>query len=181
MSLDPPIDGRSQQAEPDDLSEPALSQLTAERGAPLLDALEADHPGLLERADATGSYALATAVGLGFGREEAELCRQTARLTDIGLIYGGTDPFEAGAQLALGAGVPERVCDWIAQAAENYDGTGPHGLAGAAIPVFSRIVRAAKACDNFVEHGEQPAALRNLADSELDPAMVDALVSALGG
>ena len=87
--------------------------------------------------------------------------------------------YEPGAQVARGAGIPEVVCEWILGVAEHYDGTGPAGLSGSEIPVFSRIVRAAKRCDEFIEQGFQPADLRGLAGTELDPAMVDALASML--
>ncbi len=184
MSSDPPTDTHSSPADEPDAAEPALSQIVAARGEPLLEALEAGHPGSLDRANATGSYALAVAVGLGFSREEAELCRQTARLADIGRIYGADHLFESGAQLALGAGVPEVACEWLAQAGENYDGSGPLGLAGAEIPVFSRIVRAAKAGDSIASEpgtsaADVKAALRDMTDTELDPAMVHALVAML--
>jgi hypothetical protein len=178
MSSDHPIEDPSQPADPP-LGDPDLPQLIRERGEPLLEALEQDSPGSRDRADAAGAYALATAVGLGFGRPEAELCREAARLADVGRIYGAESPHEAGAQLARVAGVPEIVCDWILGVGERYDGTGPQGLSGSEIPVFSRIIRAAKRCDEFVGQGSRPAELRALAGTELDPAMVDALASML--
>lgn len=179
MSSDHPIEDPSAPADPP-LSDPDLPGLIRELGEPLLDGLEEHTPGSRERADARGAYALATAVGLGFGRPEAELCRETARLADVGRIYGaaGTQ-YEPGAQLARGAGIPEVVCEWILGVGERYDGTGPAGLSGSEIPVFSRIVRAAKRCDEFVCQGSPPGELRALAGTELDPAMVDALASML--
>lgn len=195
MSSDPLIEDPSQQAEPS-LSDPALAEFIRERGKPLLEGLEAHLPGSTEHADATGAYALAAAVGLGFARTEAELCRQTARLVDIGKIYVPAEVlaresatwtkeerasvsgrFEAGARLAEGAGLPSVICDWLLHTSEHYDGSGPAGLSGADIPVFSRIVRAAKRCDELITGGSAPSALRALAGTELDPAMVDALAS----
>jgi len=197
MSSDPPIEDRSQQAEPA-VTDPALAELIRERGEPLLEGLEAHLPGSTERAEATGAYALAAAVGLGFARTEAELCRQTARLADLGKIYVPADVlardpstltppeqaavagrFEAGAQLAEGAGLPAVICDWLLRISEHYDGSGPAALSGAAIPVFSRIIRAAKQCDELIVQGSEPSDLRALAGTELDPAMVDALASML--
>ncbi|MDQ2675890.1 MAG: hypothetical protein M3Y34_03695 [Actinomycetota bacterium] len=179
MSSDHQIDDPSRPADPP-LDDPELPGQVRELGEPLLEGLEESIPGARERANATGAYALATAVGLGFGRSDAELCRETARLADIGRIYEPAGAHhEAGAQLARGAGLPEAVCEWILAAAEHYDGTGPAGLSGSEIPVFSRIVRAAKRCDEFVMQGSDPAALRALAGAELDPAMVDALASML--
>lgn len=175
MSSDHQIEDPSGPADPP-LDDPELPGLVRELGEPLLEGLEESIPGARDRAAAAGSYALATAVGLGFGRTEAELCRETARLADIGRIYEPAGAHhEAGAQLARGAGLPEVVCEWILGVAEHYDGTGPAGLSGSEIPVFSRIVRAGKRCDEFVRKGSDPAELRALAGAELDPAMVDAL------
>ena len=177
MSSDHQIEDPSAPADPP-LDDPELPGLIRERGESLLDGLEEHEPGSLERADATGAYAFATAVGLGFGRPEAELCRETARLADVGKLYvTGPDHHEAGAQLARGAGVPDVVCEWLLSVSEHYDGTGPAGLSGSEIPVFSRIIRAAKRCDEFVTRGSEPAELRALAGTELDPAMVDALAT----
>jgi len=179
MSSDPPIDDPSQQAEPA-VSDPALAELVRERGAPLLEGLEAELPGSTERADAIGAYALATAVGLGFGRVEAELCRQTARLAYVGRIYEPAGAHqEAGARLASGAGVPAIACEWILRTEEHYDGSGPANLSGAEIPVFSRIMRAAMRCDELIAAGSKPAVLREIAGTELDPAMVNSLASML--
>jgi len=179
MSSDHQIDDPSAPADPP-LDDPGLPRLIRELGEPLLEGLSESVPGSRERADATGAYAFATAVGLGFGRSEAELCRETARLADIGRIYEPAGAHqEAGAQLARVAGLPEVVCEWILGVAERYDGTGPAGLSGSEIPVFSRIVRAAHRCDEFVAQGSQPSELRALAGTELDPAMVDALASML--
>ncbi len=179
MSSDHPIDDPSQPADPPP-SDPDLPGLIRERGEPLLDGLEEHLPGSRERADATGAYALATAVGLGFARPEAELCRQTARLAEIGRIYTPAEThYEAGAQLARGAGLPEFTCEWILAVGEHYDGTGPRRLSGSEIPVFSRIIRAARRCDELVRGGAEPAELRALAGTELDPAMVDALATML--
>lgn len=179
MSSDHPIENPSASADPP-LSDPDLPRLIRELGEPLLEGLEESAPGARSHADAAGAYALATAVGLGFRRLEAELCRETARLADIGRIYEPAGAHhEAGAQLARGAGLPEVVCDWLIGVAEHYDGTGPMGLSGSEIPLFSRIIRAAKRCDEFVSRGGTPTELRSLAGTELDPAMVDALASVL--
>ncbi len=47
------------------------------------------------------------------------------------------------------------------------------------IPVFSRIAKAARRCDDVVSAGSEPTSLRKLAGTELDPAIVDALASML--
>ena len=179
------------------------------RGAPLLEALESHSPGSGEHAEATGSYAFAGAVGIGLDRGTADLCRETAKLHDIGMIYvpaavtetpyAAWDAaqrrvfdahYEAGARLALGAGIPDEVCGWLLQIRERFDGTGPDGLAGEAIPVASRLTRAACACDTLLASpaGEDSLdarrrdavqRLRAAAGAELDPKVVEAVVPAL--
>ena len=179
MSSDHQSESLSGPADPA-LDDPELPGLVRELGEPLLEGLEESIPGARERANAAGAYAFATAVGLGFARAQAELCRETARLADVGRIYEPAGAHhEAGAQLARGAGLPEAMCEWILGAAEHYDGVGPAGLSGSEIPVFSRIVRAAKRCEELVRQDSDPAELRALAGTELDPAMVDALASML--
>jgi HD-GYP domain-containing protein (c-di-GMP phosphodiesterase class II) len=74
---------------------------------------------------------------------------------------------------------------------ERYDGQGyPEGLAGSEIPLASRILHA---CDAFVamtsarpyraavEEGEAIEELRRGAGTQFDPAVVDALLEAIGG
>jgi HD-GYP domain-containing protein (c-di-GMP phosphodiesterase class II) len=178
-------------------------------GAPLLEALEAHSPGSGEHADATGWYAFAGAAGIGLDRGAADLCRETAKLHDVGMIYVPAavtgKPFDswdaqerevfdahydAGARLARGAGIPEDVCGWLLQIRERYDGHGPEGLAGEAIPIAARVARVACACDTLLAWGgrsEPPPErrrdaierLRSGSGRELDPAVVDALVRVL--
>ena len=210
MSSDPPNASRSPGPDPAS-ADPAPAALARERGAALLEGLEAHLPGSLQHAEATGAYAFAAAVALGLGRAGAELCRETARLHDVGLLYVpapvmGT-PFdswdaeqraafdahyEAGAKLALGAGVPDDVCGWLLQIRERFDGQGPDGLAGEAIPVAARVTRAACACDTLLASAatgatldeRRPVAIERLraaAGRELDPSVVDALIPALAG
>jgi HD-GYP domain-containing protein (c-di-GMP phosphodiesterase class II) len=179
MSSDHQTDDPSQPTDPP-LGDPALIELVRERGEPLLEGLEKALPGARAHADDTAAYAFATAVALGFSREQAELCRETARLGNIGKIYGPPEiHHEAGSQLARGAGLPAMVCEWLRGTGERYDGSGPGSLSGSEIPVFSRIVQAAKRCDELLSQGSPPADLRALAGTELDPAMVDALASML--
>jgi putative nucleotidyltransferase with HDIG domain len=165
MSSDRPTGGPSR--EPDGTPvDPGFISLVRLRGAPLIDALDERIPGSRERAEATGSYAFAAAAGLGLDRIEAELCRETAKLHDIGKLYvpravlerdvselNGQERtlleshHEAGARVARGAGIPEVVCGWILSVRERFDGQGPEGLAGTRIPMASRVARAAHACD----------------------------------
>src|SRR5687767_10425530 len=98
--------------------------------------------------------------------------------------------YEAGAKLALGAGISDDVCGWLLQIRERFDGQGPDGLAGEAIPIASRIARADCACDTLLaspETGETlkqrqvdaATRLRAAAGQELDPAVVEALAGTL--
>ena len=97
--------------------------------------------------------------------------------------------FEAGYRLARGAGIPEHACEWLLRARERYDGDGPDGLAAEAIPIESRIIRAACSCDTALAHAEDTAekppagrAIERLAGgagNELDPRVVGALTAIL--
>ena len=215
MSLDRPSDAPSSGADPaphpgggGDLSKRAGAARVRVRGFALLDALERHLAGSAEHADATGAYAFATAVALGGDREQAELLREAARLHEVGRVYVPAEVLtaapdalspdqraqlethhEAGASLARGAGIPDDVCGWILNARERFDGAGPAGLEGDAIPVEARIIRAACACDRLLtwhaaEGTGDPAAaaaetLRGASGRELDPRVVDALTGVL--
>ena len=209
MSSDRPSENPSSAADSTD-GDLELASLVRERGEPLLEALEAHMPGARDHGEACGSYAFAAAVvGLGMSRGQAELCRETARLHDIGMVYvplqvAATaypeltpeqrqvfdDHYEAGARLALGAGIPDDVCGWLLQIRERYDGRGPDRLANGAIPIAARIARAACACDlsrAAPQAGESleerrrwaTAALRGVSGHELDPEVAGALAAVL--
>src|SRR5690606_33166072 len=135
MSSLPPSGARS--LTPD--ADPAHRGVVRDRGRALIDALDQHIPGAREHAEATGAYAFAAAAALGFDRNTAELCRETAKLHDIGKLYvpkeilarpaaeldeAGRERMrsqhEAGAGLALGSGIPEEVCVWIRAAGESF-------------------------------------------------------------
>jgi HD-GYP domain-containing protein (c-di-GMP phosphodiesterase class II) len=182
-----------------------LIELLRARSVPLLEALESHLPASRERSEAASSYAFAVAVELGMGRENAELARDVARVQDVGHVYipaevlatpaserDASDQellashYEKGAQLARGAGLPDQVCEWIRLGGERYDGTGPNGVAGSAIPAQARISRAAYACYEALAaaqadpEGPSPdVILRERANVELDPRLVNALASVL--
>lgn len=210
MSWVPPSGAPSPDADPaDEAAGVALADLVSERGAVLLDALEAHWPGARDHADATASYAFGAAVELRFERETAEALRETARLHEVGMVYvpsavlskqpeerdaEGRALIDAqptyGAELARGAGVPSRACQWIAASAERFDGGGPAGLAGERVPLEARIIRVACACDRMLTmpHASGTAAehratafawLRAAGGRELDPRVVAALTGML--
>jgi len=201
----PPPEGDSTAAEVD----LGLASLVRARGAPLLDALERHLPGSREHAAATASYAFATAVELGNDRRSSELIRETAKLHEIGKLYVSATVLarqpgertaderaqleghsEAAYRLARGAGIPDEVCGWILHVRERFDGDGPRGLAGAEIPLESRIARAGCACDRTLSGAIDAAStaercrqavegLRAMAARELDPQVVGALAAVL--
>jgi HD-GYP domain-containing protein (c-di-GMP phosphodiesterase class II) len=209
MSLDPlpgvPSAGTDEPAPPD--AEPAWAELARARGETLLDGLERHLPGSRRHADGTASYALAIAVELGADRASAELMREAARLHDVGKVYipaailarrreelgsqelALLDSHPAyGATLAIGAGVPERACEWIAASGERFDGSGVRGLAGERIPVEARIMRVACTCDALLSRRPATARalpwmasaeLRAAAGRELDPRAVEAMAAVL--
>jgi HD-GYP domain-containing protein (c-di-GMP phosphodiesterase class II) len=208
MSSDRPSDGPSPAAEAAGAAEAVgLAALVRGRGAPLLDGLSEHLPGAREHADASASYAFIAAAELGFDRERAELVREVARLHEVGRIYAPAElvakpPEElddgeraalashplAGAELARGAGLPPAACEWIRCSGERFGGGGPAGLAGDAIPLESRLIRAACACDRLLaapgagaDRGAGAlAALAAAGGTELDPLLAGALAAALG-
>jgi putative nucleotidyltransferase with HDIG domain len=205
MSSDPRNDALSHADSPgEDSSELSLVALLRMRGAPLIDALDAHFPGSREVGEAAASYAFAAAAELGLSRSGAELIREGAKLHDVGRVYVPAGVLakpawsrtpeegaqveghhELGAKLARGAGIPERVCEWIRLGAERYDGGGPNGLAGETIPLQARVSRAAYACYSALteartdEQGRPFDALHGAAGRELDPMVVYALEAVL--
>jgi len=188
--------------------DPGRAALVRTRGAPLLEAVETHLPGSAEHAATTASYARAIAVALGVDQAVADLYGETAKLHDVGMVYVpkgiAHTPFErwddaqraqfeahyeAGARLALGAGIPDDVCDWLLHIRERFDGGGPARLAGERIPLASRITRTACACglvlaatpggDPRRRRSEVLARLQPASGAELDPATVTALGAAL--
>ena len=208
MSSDPPSGGPSATPEreepgrePTPAPEPGRADVVSALGAPLLEALERHLPGTRRHAESTSGSAFAAAEELDLGRERAELVRETAKLHDIGMVYVPaavlrkphdqlTDEerdmlashIEAGARLAVGAGIPEAVGEWILRTRERWDGRGPEGLTAEAIPIESRIVRVACAADLMVGSAGVEAtvtALRAARGSELDPRVVGHVARAL--
>ncbi len=89
---------------------------------------------------------------------------------------------EAGAALALGAGLPEEICEWITDTRERWDGGGPKTLRGSEISAQARVIRVACAADLLLRAGgfaRTVASLRAGAGAELDPLAVGAAVAVL--
>lgn len=204
MSSDRPSGGPSPEAEPD--RELGLADALRIRGGPLLEALERHAPGARSHAESTATFAFAAAAHLGLGRDTCDGVREAARLHEVGTVYvprevlakpaAEREPdereqyearFEAGYRLARGAGIPEQACEWLLRTGESFDGGGPEGLAGDAIPIESRLMRAACAFQSAVAEPSPEStlppdrrALERLqaqAGAELDPAVVAALAA----
>ena len=206
MSSDRPSGARSSEPEPTGVPAGRVKA----RGSELLEALDRHLPSARDHADGTAAYAFAAAVELDLGRDHAEAVRETARLHEVGNVYlpaaivakprGALTPeeqallesgFARGAELARGAGIPEQASEWIGAIRERFDGNGPAGLAGERIPIESRIMRVACACDTALaavapsgtsqDERRQMAvdALRAAAGSELDPRVTTALAAML--
>ncbi|MGI8460858.1 MAG: hypothetical protein ACR2OC_04355 [Solirubrobacterales bacterium] len=179
MSSDPHSDALSPAPERE-------ADLVAERGGELLDGLDRKRPGSRAHGDRTASWAVAIAVELALPRETALTVREVARLHEIGLLYvepGDDAQAHAAAKLAAGAGLPDKVCVWLQHWRERFDGGGPRRMFGGAIPLESRIIRAACAFATEVAGDDDPvAALERLgahADTELDPATIGAIAFVL--
>ena len=209
MSSDPRSDAPSSGPEqtggggaPAPAAPPTDADLVRERGADLLAALEERLPGSRVHAEETARWALAIAAELRLPRATALAVRETARLHGIGLLYldaeraaGGDrersaeerDALDAQAQaaarLAGGAGLPAAPCVWLEHWRERFAGGGPKGLFGGAIPLESRVIRAACAYAHELEsdpdHAEALERLGELAGSELDPATIGAIAFVL--
>ena len=208
MSSDPQSDGPSPEADqPREGASPAA--LVRERGAVLIQNLDEHLAGAAAHAEATGGFAHAAAAGLGLEPEHAELVREAAKLHEVGKMYVAADALskpdddlddedrlvlalvaENGAGLVRGAGIPHSVCEWILRWPERFDGDGPSGLSGDAIPLEARIINAACACAEVAGNASPPLpgpaagvigrAMRALGGKRLDPEVADALAKALG-
>jgi diguanylate cyclase (GGDEF)-like protein len=154
---------------------------------------------------------LAVAAGreLGLGAEDLEVLRRAARLREVGMIGVPEEltrrpgPLSADEARALRAHpvIAERllktlpslgdVARVVRHASECFDGGGyPDGLAGEQVPLLSRVLHAAVSYAAMcaprpwrppMSEEEARAELRRVAGSQLDPAVVDALLSGLDG
>ncbi|WP_232246501.1 HD-GYP domain-containing protein [Kitasatospora mediocidica] len=118
-----------------------------------------------------------------------ELLRRNGPLSDAERRAVEVHP-EYGHELVRGIDFLGEAHAGILHHHERMDGRGyPHGLVGRRIPEFARIIAVADAFDSMTSTrsyrrgrpvGEAVAELRRCAGSQFDPAMVDALVVAVG-
>ena len=183
----------------DPAAEASLSRL---RGLPLLTALGERMPGAEVRAELAARLAEALTRRLEAAGPEGPMIVEAARLQEVGKLYIDAEllgrpaselgpeqratlasHYEHGRALAYGAGVAEPVCDWILHARENWDGSGPEGLAGEQIPLGARVTAVTR---TYLDGGagvEGVAALIGESGQSLDPtvAAVAAELTASGG
>jgi two-component system, cell cycle response regulator len=175
----------------------------------LLRALTERYPDLGEHADGVADLAEAVARELGLPQDEIASARLTAALHDIGKVAipdsilakkSGLDVEEQafihrhtliGERILLSAPALEHVSRLVRSSHERFDGSGyPDGLAGAEIPLASRIAFVCDAFDAMTSeraYGEvltPAAAIRELerhAGAQFDPGVVAAFARAQAG
>lgn len=206
MSSDPRSDAPSH--EPDSPDPPPDAASIRKRGSDLLDGLETKLPGSRAHAGGTAGWALAIAVEHGLAWDHGLAVRETARLHEVGKLYIEAELLErhedemsneerrrldrqadVAGRLAAGSGLPSVTEIWLSYWRERFDGRGPNGLFGEAIPIESRIIRTACVFEAALrrqdrpEGGDSAAALNEiteLANNVLDPALVEALSRIIG-
>ena len=95
---------------------------------------------------------------------------------------------ELGARLLAGADLPD-LAEWVFAHHERLDGSGyPLGLQGDQIPLEARILAVADAYEAMtsarpygaaMSHEDAAAELRRCSDTQFDPRVVEALLTAL--
>jgi HD-GYP domain-containing protein (c-di-GMP phosphodiesterase class II) len=151
--------------------------------------------------------AFASALRLGIPREDAEMARQTAQLHDVGkvaipdAILNKPGPLDAaewafmrrhtiiGERIISAAPALAPVAKLVRSTHERYDGRGyPDGLAGADIPLISRIVSTCDSYDAMVTTRAYRSAgsrswaiaeLRSCSGTQFDPDVVEAVIGSL--
>lgn len=175
----------------------------------IAETVEIRYPFLRNHGDRVGRYARQIGARLGFNEQDLELLEFAARVHDLGKIAiadavylkpGQLDPIET-AQMQLHAArggeiarrmrnVPPEVAEAIRHHHERWDGTGyPDGLAGTAIPLWSRVIAVADAYDAMTEerpyrerphtHDEAVQILRDGIRSQWDATAVQAFFDVL--
>jgi len=172
----------------------------------LLRALAERDPGLGRHLSSVSELAVAVARRLGLGPDAVEQVRQAADLHDVGkvaipdAILGKPGPLNdeewtfmrrhtiIGERIVAAAPALREVALLVRSSHERHDGGGyPDGLAGAEIPLGSRIVAVCDSFDAMV--ADRPyreamstdaalAELRRCAGSQFDPVVVEAFADA---
>jgi diguanylate cyclase (GGDEF)-like protein len=160
-----------------------------------------------EHSRAVAEGAVSIAAALGWPEDMLGMLRIAAMLHDVGkvtvpdriLTKPGpltAEEFEmikthslAGAEMVARVEGLDMIVPWIRHSHESFDGSGyPHGLAGEAIPLASRIMFVADAFDAMTSTrpyrqalsvAEACQELRRHAGAQFDPACVDALLETL--
>lgn len=107
-------------------------------------------------------------------RQAGELAAQLARGLQLDRVH--QLEVQMATALAQQGLEPEQASDWVSEGLsaywENWDGSGPEGLAGDSIPLASRIVRLALVA---AESGDSPQKLNQRYPGVLDPHLLFAL------
>jgi HD-GYP domain-containing protein (c-di-GMP phosphodiesterase class II) len=172
----------------------------------LAETLDLRDPGTGRHARTVGIYARHTATALGLPPDRVERIYAAGVLHDLGklgiadaILYkpGLLDDHEwreikrhpeVGARILEHAGLTD-IAAWVRSHHERVDGLGyPDGLADAEIPLEAKILAVSDAYEAMIadrpyRRGMSPEEardeLRNCADSQFDPDVVEALLSTL--
>ncbi|HWP37242.1 MAG TPA: HD domain-containing phosphohydrolase [Gemmatimonadales bacterium] len=195
---------RTQELEQERLKQQALSVATLEA---LIAALEAKDSYLSGHSARVAALSATIANHLGLSDDDVDQVRTAGRLHDLGKIgiresvlnkQGPLTPEEyehVKAHVVIGSQIlqPLRhlgpVVSYVRGHHEHYDGSGyPDGLAGDAIPLGARIICAAEIYDALttarpyqpmLSPEEATDRMRSLAGKIVDPAIMDALATAV--
>jgi len=176
--------------------------------AVLLRAMAERAPDLAPHGSSVATLAAHTGERLDLGPSELVSLTRAAELHDIGkvaipdAVLGKPGPLTEdewafmrqhtvlGERILLAAPALAEAASIVRSSHERYDGAGyPDGLAGGEIPLAARIIFACDAYDAMTSDrpyaaalspADARAALRRNAGSQFDPAVVEALCSALG-
>jgi len=117
--------------------------------APLLELAEETAPDLAAHMDRTARLARRFGLVLGLSRSLLDQVVRTARVHDIGRLAmrdSSHEHFMAGQKILARKPALTSIASLVRAMNERWDGTGPDGLRGSAIPLPSRIVAV---CDAF--------------------------------
>jgi diguanylate cyclase (GGDEF)-like protein len=184
-----------------ELADGNLASLLADAGPQVVVAAAhaVDHRNPVTQGHSSRVVAIADAIGrtLGISSSGLEDLRVAAFLHDVGhmTLQVGGDQFEApghaeaGAAIVSGARFTAAVTEGVRHHHARWDGTGnSEWIAGSQIPGIARVLAVAerfealtagRACPRLGS-AEALAAVRQGANTEFDPAVVDALARALG-